>query len=97
MARSKAQGRGFESLPLRHSRSRRISIRGVNQRVLGDAESLSSGRIRTYNPPVNSRMLLGAELTIARIPLWPEVPRDFNAKAEDTFAVRPVSPERYRV
>jgi len=33
----------------------------------------------------------------ARIPSWPGVPRDFNEEAEDTFAVRPVSPERHRV
>jgi hypothetical protein len=33
----------------------------------------------------------------ARIPSWPGVLGDSNEEAEDTFAVRPVSPERHRV
>jgi hypothetical protein len=45
-------------------RPRRTSLRGVNQRVSGNAETLSSGRIRTYNPPVNSRMLYPQSTTI---------------------------------
>jgi len=32
----------------------------------------------------------------ARIPSWPGVPRDSSNEAGDTFAVRPVSPERDR-
>ena len=31
------------------------------------------------------------------IPSWPAVPRDSSNEAGDTFAVRPVSPERHRV
>jgi hypothetical protein len=39
---------------------------------------------------------VGEQLPAARIPSWPGIPRDSSNEAGDTFAVRPVSPERRR-